>query len=306
MALRAWCALLLCAAAALPAADATLRVRAAVQVAAARATISDVCEIEADPEVRERLAGICVAELPTLTPVLVDARLLTALAVRAASPAQLRVVGSGQVSRRGRTFSSDELQAAAVAAAGPGARCQLVRAGSALTVPDAADLALAAEPIDPAAVGEVPFRVRAMEGGRESGRTLVVLRIEREADLVVAVRDIAAGAAVGPHDLRVERRAVDRSNLAAAVDPALLAGGLARRAIAAGEAVTPQLVAKAPAVRSGTTVAVLWPGQGFTVELQATALGDARAGERLGLRRVGDGAMLRGIAQADGTVLAER
>ncbi len=307
MLLRAWCVAVLCACAALLAgADATLRVRPAITVSAPRATIADVAEIEADPEVHERLSGIVVAELPTLTPVAIDARLLVSLATKAAAPAVLRVIGSGQVVRRTRMFSSDELLAAATASLPAGARGSLVRAGTALTVPDSAEVHLASEPIDPVAVGEVPYRVRALEGDRELGRTLVVLRVEREVEIVVAVRDLAQGELIGAQDLRVERRIAERANLAAAVDPALLAGSLARRAIKAGEPVSPQMAAKVPAVRAGSTVAVVWQGDGFAVELQATALGDAKAGERLGLRRAGDGALLRGIAQADGSVLAER
>jgi flagella basal body P-ring formation protein FlgA len=307
MPLRVWCVAMLCACATvLAGADATLHIRATVQVASARATIADVAEIEADADVRDRLAGIVVAELPTLTPVMVDARLLVALATKAAAPANLRIVGSGQVARRTRLFSSDELLAAATATLPGGARAALVRAGTALAVPDSVELRLAAEPIDPTAVGEVPYRVRAMEGDRELGRTLVVLRIERVIGIVVALHDIAQGALIGPQDLRVEQRIAERSNLAAAVDPAVLAGSLARRAIKAGDPVSPQLTSKPPAVRAGAIVAVVWQGDGFAVELQATALGDAKAGERLGLRRVGDGALLRGIAQTDGTVLAER
>lgn len=304
---RAWCVAVLCACAAvLAGADATVRVRPTVTLSAPRATIADIAEIEADAEVRDRLAGIVVAELSTLTPVAIDARLLMSLAAKAAAPAVLRVVGSGQVMRRTRVFSSDELLSAATAILPAGARSSLVRAGTALAVPDSTALRLAAEAIDPAAVGEIPYRIRAMEGDRELGRTLVVLRIERDVEIVVAVRDIAQGAVIGPHDLRVEKRIAERANLAAVVDPAVLAGSLARRAIKAGDPVSIQMTAKVPAVRAGSTVAVVWQGDGFAVELQATALGDARAGERLGLRRTGDGALLRGIAQADGSVLAER
>lgn len=307
MPLCAWCVALLCACAAvLAGADATLRVRPSVTLSAPRATIADVAEIEADAEVRDRLAGIVVAELSTLTPVAIDARLLVSLATRAAAPSVLRVVGSGQVERRTRVFSSDELLAAATASLPAGARSALVRAGSTLAVPDSADLRLAAEAIDPTAVGEVPYRVRAMEGDRELGRTLVVLRIERDVEIVVAVRDIVQGGLIGPQDLRVEKRIAERANLAAVIDPALLVGSLARRAIKAGEPISVPMTAKVPAVRAGSTVPVIWKGDGFAVELQATALGDARAGERLGLRRTGDGTLLRGIAQADGTVLAER
>lgn len=40
--------------------------------------------------------------------------------------------------------------------------------------------------------------------------------------------------------------------------------------------------------------------------MTATALADARAGELLSLRRVGDGVIIKGVARADGTVLVQR
>ena len=208
------------------------------------------------------------------------------------------------MARRARTFSEDEQFAAATATlTDPTARTTPVRCSSALTVPEGA--ALVAEQLDPHAVGEVAFRVRAMEGTREAGRSLVVLRIEREVEITVAVRAIARGAVIAPQDVRSERRAATRANLLAAVDPAGLVGSLARRDIIAGEAVVPSLLTFCPAVRAGATVTALLPGHGFMVELQGTAVADARTGDRVGVRRRGDNALLNCIAQADGTVLVQ-
>ncbi|MBN8527098.1 MAG: flagellar basal body P-ring formation protein FlgA, partial [Planctomycetes bacterium] len=277
-------ALALLLACALAGGEAVLRVRPEVALAQPRALLSDVAEIEAEPEVGERLAGLVVAELGSTAPVTVDARLLTSIATKAAAPSTLRVIGTGRVSRTPRSFAIPELVAAATAIAPQGARCTLVRTGSQLTVPDGPDLRLLAEMIDPSAVGEVPFRIRAMDGGRESGRTLLVMRIEREAEFTVAARDIVQGATITAQDLRRERRSVDRLTAQAAADPADLLGSVARRSIRAGEAVLPSMLAQPPAVRAGANVAVLWQGDGFSVEVQATALADARPGERLGLR----------------------
>jgi flagella basal body P-ring formation protein FlgA len=125
----------------------------------------------------------------------------------------------------------------------------------------------------------------------------------REVDIVLVTRDIARGEILGAGDLRVERRTATRANLAAALDPATVAGNVVRRDVRSGEPVTPALIAVAPVVRAGRAVTVLWPGKGFAIEIEATALADARSGERIGLRRVHDGSVFSGIAQADGTVM---
>jgi flagella basal body P-ring formation protein FlgA len=294
-------AILLCALA-LAASEVEIRIASETFVTAPRATLGDVAGITAEAELGGRLRALVIADLPTLTPVQVDARLVTALAARAAAPATLRIVGSGSVARRPHTFGDADLYAAAAAVV-PGARTVAVRCSGALTVPEGAGLV--AEVLDAQAVGEVPFRVRALEEGRETGRALVVLRVEREIAVVVAVRDLVHGTVLGAGDVRCERRLATRANLPAAVDPATLVGGIVRRDLVAGALVPPSLVAPCPAVRAGTTVTALWPGRGFSVELQATALGDARAGERVGVRRLGDRVVLTCIAQADGTVLVQ-
>lgn len=302
--IRRTLALLLALAAALSAAaEVEIRIRAEALVAAPRATLADVAELGGDPAAVARIAGLVVAELPTLAPAGIDRRLVMSLAARPAAPAVLRIAGSGTVARRARTFSADELAAAAAVAA-QGAETALVRVSGALTVPDGA--VLAAEPLDALAEGEVPFRVRAIADGREAGRALVVLRLTRQIEVAVAARPIARGETVGPDALTSERRAASRANLAAAVDPRTLLGGIAVRAIAAGEPVAPAMVAPPLAVRAGSAVTAVWPGRGFSVELSGTALSDARPGERVGIRRQGDAAILQGIAQPDGTVLLQR
>jgi flagella basal body P-ring formation protein FlgA len=178
-----------------------------------------------------------------------------------------------------------------------------VRCSGALTVPDGATLV--AEALDPQAIGETAFRVRAVEDGRESGRCLVVLRVEREIAVAVATRAIARGAVIGAEDVRSENRLATRPLLPAEVDPAGLVGCLARRDIAAGEPLLPGLIAVRPDVRAGSTITVLLPGRGFLVELQGTAQSDARAGERVAVRRRGDQALLNCIAQSDGTALVQ-
>lgn len=292
---------LLCASA-LAAGEVAIRIRGETIVSTSRPTLGDVAEITADEPLRGRLLALVVADLPTLTAVQVDARLVTALATRAAAPATLSISGSGIVARRSCTFGDSELFAAAAAAA-PGARITPVRCSGAITVP--AGAVLEAEPIDQLAVGEVPFRVRAVEDGRETGRSLVVLRVERDVTVVVAARDLVRGQALGPDDLRTEQRSATRANLLAAIDPASLVGGVLRRDLVAGEAVAPTLVAARLSVRAGANVTALWPGRGFSVEMLVTALADARAGERVGVRRIGDRTVLTCIAQADGTVLVQ-
>jgi len=264
--------------------------------------LGDVAELSGDEAACARLRAVVVAELSTLTPVQVDARLLTALATRTAAPAVLSISGAGTVSRRAHTFTDADLLAAAAATVS-GARTVPVRCSGAITVPEGA--ILLAEPLDPKAVGEVPFRVRALEDGRETGRSLVVLRVERDVQVVVAARNLVHGEVIGPNDLRSELRVATRANLQAVIDPASLVGSILRRDLAAGEPVLTSMVAVRPAVRAGSAVTVYWSGNGFSVELQGIALADARAGERVGVRRSVDKAVFTCVAQADGTVLVQ-
>jgi flagella basal body P-ring formation protein FlgA len=294
--------LLLLAAGLLASGEVAIAIHAETWATGPRATLGQVAELTGDPAACATLGALTVAELPTLAAVQVDARLVTALATRAAAPATLRISGAGRVARRPRTFADGELYAAAAATV-PGARTTPVRCSGALTVPDGATLV--AEALDPQAIGETAFRVRAVEDGRESGRCLVVLRIEREIAVAVATRAIARGAVIGAEDVRSETRLATRPLLPAEVDPAGLVGCLARRDIAAGEPMLPGLVAVRPDVRAGSTITVLLPGRGFLVELQGTAQSDARAGERVAVRRRGDQALLNCIAQSDGTALVQ-
>lgn len=279
-----------------------IAIRAETWAVGPRATLGEVAELSGEAEICDRLRALTLAELPTLTAVQVDARVVTALATRAAAPATLRITGSGTVARRARTFGDAELFAAAAATV-TGARISQVRCSGALTVPDGATLV--AEALDPQALGDTAFRVRALEDGRETGRSLVVLRIERDVEIAVATRALGRGAIIGAQDVRREVRAATRLNLPAAVDPAGLVGSLARRDIAAGEPMLPGLIAVRPDVRAGSTITVLLPGRGFLVELQGTAQSDARAGERVAVRRSGDQALLSCIAQSDGTALVQ-
>jgi flagella basal body P-ring formation protein FlgA len=282
--------------------EVAIAIRAEVWAAGPRVTLGEVADISGEVEVRDRLRALTVAELSTLTAVHIDARVVTALATRVAAPATLRITGSGTVARRARTFGDAELFAAAAATVA-GTRITQVRCSGALTVPDGSTLV--AEALDPQAIGDTAFRVRALEDGRETGRSLVVLRIERDVEIAVATRPLARGAIIGAQDVRREVRAATHLNLAAAVDPAGLVGSLARRDIAAGEPMLPGLVAVRPDVRAGSTITVLLPGRGFLVELQGTAQSDARAGERVAVRRSGDQVLLSCIAQPDGTALIQ-
>lgn len=289
------------------AAEALVTIRPFSELALPRATLGDLADIVADAATTARLAAIPVLELATLVPQNVDAKLVRALAARAAAPALLRVVGAGTVTRRARAFSAAELAAAAGASLPADTTWELVRASAGITAPDAPDLRLVAESLDPAAVGEVPFCVRAMAGTVEQGRTLVVLRVARWAEILVAARAIPRGQVVGADDLTVERRALDRANrTAAGLTLELLTGRIASRNLAAGTVITPELLTIPPVVRAGSATTAVWRGRGFAVELATTALADARIGERVNLRRSSDGSVLHGIAQADGTVVIER
>lgn len=299
-----WRALGLFAAAAaiISAAQAEVRIRPATELAAPTASLGEVADIVAEPELAARLAGVVVADLGGLAPVAIDAPLVRSLAGRLA-PGGLAVTGVGSVARRARVVDAPALHLACVALLPPAAAWTPVRVSGSLTVPDGPGFALEATQLDPRQqAGEIAFSVRARDGARETGRALVVLRVERRVQVVVAARDIPRGTLIAATDLRLEERAADARSANAASDPAQLVGGLARRDLAAGELLGPALAMLPPAVRAGAPVTAVLPGRGFAIEMPGTALADARAGERVQVRRAHDGVVIAGIARADGTV----
>ncbi|MEK7415142.1 MAG: flagellar basal body P-ring formation chaperone FlgA [Planctomycetota bacterium] len=300
-----------CAAAAEPSSalpHATIAIHDRTVLNTARATLADVADIQADEETIARLKRIQVCDLPDLVPVSISPKLIIALATKAAAPSQIRVTGSGTVARRARIWTADELAAAAGATvAGTGVSWKSVRVSGEITAPASANLHLVAEGIDVNGVGDQPFKVRAMDGDREVGRSLVVLAIERRGSILVATRDLRRGEVVGVSDLNREMRVIDRSNRTAIdLEPANFVGRVVRRDIAAGTAVAADLLVQPPVVKSGASVNGVWTGKGFSIDVSVVALADARGGDRLTVRRVSDGAILHAVAQANGSVTIVR
>lgn len=135
-------------------------------------------------------------------------------------------------------------------------------------------------------------------GGRLWGRTQVGIRctqgaswsirlpvqIQVFAPVVVAVTPLAAGAAVGRHEVRLEEFDLTRENAPLVTDPATLDGKLLTRAVAAGQPVRLDALRSPPSVNAGDPIGISVIGQGFTITSEGVALTPGSDGQPLRVR----------------------
>lgn len=126
-------------------------------------------------------------------------------------------------------------------------------------------------------------------------------RVAVMGDYLVTRRPIRGGQVIAPADL--ERL---NGDLAAQPDNTLTdmtqaVGHRARYSIAAGSPLRADMLRLPQAVRQGQNVKVVGAGEGFTVANEGRALNAAAAGEPVRVR-LGNGQVVSGTAQADGSV----
>jgi len=100
--------------------------------------------------------------------------------------------------------------------------------------------------------------------------------------------------------IRLRRNA--RIPAAAAIDPAQVAGKIAKRTLVPGKLILVSSLRDPYAVEAGSTVEAVFAKNGLSISLSAVALQSAGAGEQLRLRNAQTGKTFSGTAQADGTV----
>jgi flagella basal body P-ring formation protein FlgA len=159
------------------------------------------------------------------------------------------------------------------------------------------------------------FDVSRPAGARTWGRTTVLVRcldqagwriyvpvhVRVRAGYLVTARPLAQGQAVAASDLATQTG--DLSDLPANIltDAAQAVGKVAGAAIPAGKPLRADMLRAMTVVRQGQTVRVVSRGQGFAVANEGRALGNAVVGQVAQIR-LGNGQVVSGIAQADGTV----
>lgn len=277
-------------AAAGPAAGATggpaVTVRSAVTVEGDELTLADLAEVEDDPVLASRLAGVRLGPAPPpgesrrVDPGWVRLRL------REQAPgARLRVPPEIVVARAWQPLAAGTLVGAARRALettldGDGARAVLVPVSTPgdLRIPRGR-VELAARPQDRAAGPFVSALVTVRVDGRDQQTVPVTFRVDRLRPVVVAQRSLDPRRPLGAGDTRVEWRP-------AAEVPAGALGSLEAgadlevvRAVRAGEVLTEALVRPRVAVRRGEPVTLVVEAPGLRVTALGTAQEDGRRGE---------------------------
>jgi len=130
----------------------------------------------------------------------------------------------------------------------------------------------------------------------------VPVTVERQIAVLVLKRAVERDAFLTPEDVSVESRAVTGLDSAYLSDPAELKGRAVRRTLAAGTALTVDMLTPNFLVRRGQDV-VLLAGVG-TIQVRAAgrALDDAAAGVRVKVQNMSSMRVVEGVAQSSGVV----
>lgn len=296
---------LACLAALVAAEGATVVLRPTAQVVGDLATLGDVADITGPATVQTLLAAITVQRLPDLHERRIEAPMVRALVRQAAPTLSVQVSGECAVSRTVQTITAEQLNEAAsadVRTAQPQAGITIKRSAAPIGIPAGGpEPVLVAECLGSASVGEVPYRVKVMQDGREMSRALVVLQVSVLAEQLVTTRAIARGETIDAADVRLESRPVvaGEERLAA---PDLVVGAVARRDLAEGATVSRQAVRVKPVVAGGQPVVLLYVHGEFALSIPATAMGDGLLGDQINVKRSTDGQMIRATVVGPGEV----
>ena len=160
-----------------------------------------------------------------------------------------------------------------------------VRGAGALLVPAAeSPPRLLAEALDRSPSGEIPYRVRVLQGENELARTLMVVQVSRSRRMTVAARALRRGESLGVGDLRTERMLVT-ARLVEVIDANTLLGRSARQDIPEGTPLAAALFIAMPDVQSGQAVTISYVGERFRLSASGSAMSDGRVGEVIQVRR---------------------
>jgi flagella basal body P-ring formation protein FlgA len=224
---------------------------------------------------------------------------------RAVPMGGVAISGVCQLSRRSLAISEAEIVAAVTAQAKAASDDEVVvgkvRVSGALVVPAAeTPPRLLAEALDRAPTGEIPYRVRVLQGDVELARSLVVVPVARYRRMTVAARALHRGETLGVGDLRSERIEVT-PRLAEAGEANTLVGRIARQDIAEGTPLAAALFTVPADVQSGQAVTISFVRDHFRLSATGEALADGHVGETIQVRRA-DGRAVKARVVASGQV----
>lgn len=194
----------------------------------------------------------------------------------------------------GITPVADILKAAEAALGGGGAQVQA-------SVDAAVRMPACSQPLQGVALGPRMAEVRCPDAS--GWRLTVPARVRRDADVVVLIAPVQAGATIDAGQLAVQRRDVAGGSGVGMSDPAQVAGHVARRALPAGAVVTAgDLADGAGALKRGDPVVIVSRAGGIEVRGSGRALGNAVAGAVVAVENVESRRIVRGRLVADGVV----
>jgi flagella basal body P-ring formation protein FlgA len=281
-----------------------VRLRGEVELASPQALLGDVAELQGDELGVAQLRGLLVQALPdTGERTLTSARVQTLIARAAPDLPVLVQAGECRLRRSARAFQEEEFVQAAIAEfivrQGPleaDARMSLRRAPAQVSL--AADrehpFELVAEPLGTADWGELPYRIRILQGGAEQRRVLLVLHLERFRDVLVVTRDLRREQSLSSGDLAVRRQPVRDQSIADAPGCEEAIGCLTRCPLQAGQILTWSLIKRPPLVKGGSSVQLVVESERFSLSVAGVALGDGCEGETVSVRPAGGGRLLNG------------
>jgi flagellar basal body P-ring formation protein FlgA len=130
----------------------------------------------------------------------------------------------------------------------------------------------------------------------------VPARVERYSQVVIASKPLARLQVLQPNDVRLER--TETSKLASGYfeDPAAIMGMRARRAVTAGQVLTPHHVTQQMLVERGQQVTLFSAKPGLTVRMSGEALEDGVAGQRIRVRNRSSKRIVEGYIEPSGAV----
>ncbi len=142
--------------------------------------------------------------------------------------------------------------------------------------------------------------------GQNPWSILVTVRVETEAEVVVARRALPIGTVLGEDEMTIIRRRLPGTIDCCATDTAAVAGQRVRRPIAADAVITLDSIEAPHLVRRGEIVTVIADAAGFEVRSTGTALADAREGDAVRIRHSTSLRIIQARADSRGVVRVDR
>jgi flagella basal body P-ring formation protein FlgA len=277
--------------------------------------LGQVCVLHGPADLLAKAAPVALGRAPWAGEELVLSRdvLLSRLATAGVPGQSVRILGAPKVSitRDETTLDSRELIEAALALleanhpAPRGASYRPVGGVEPVSMPPGAGRRIVARwAKDVPGGAEVEVAV-APAGGAPAVRT-VRFRLAWPRKQAVAAKDIAAGALLGPDNVRIETVQADSPSSA---EPPPVVGMAAAAAIPAGTVIQPSLVKAAPVVRvvrRNQTVVMRIRGEGFAITAVGQALQDGRPGDLIRVQNVDSKRVVTARVQEDGSVIPLR